>query len=114
MSPKSSTPEAFSALLQEKLDELDAAAEHDAFLVHDEVEQLRLRAAYLVSSTDGKPWHTGAAVQFQGDVAAMDVAPPTLDISYPAGPYAPPTGLTTGPDRASPAVPGRQGRRLPG
>ncbi len=114
MTGKSSPPEAFSALLQEKLDELDAAAEHEAYLVHDEVEQLRLRAAYLVSATDGKPWHTGAAVHFQGNLSEMDAPPPTLDISYPAGPYAPPTGLTAGSDRAPPAAPGRQGRRIPG
>lgn len=79
------TPEAFSALLQEKLDELDTAAEQEAMLETDEVELLRLRAAYLVSRTDGKPWHTGAAVHFQGDPAAMDVPPPTLDVSYPPG-----------------------------
>ncbi|WP_310572148.1 hypothetical protein [Gemmatimonas sp.] len=84
MSVRSATPEAFSALLQEKLDELDQAAQHEALMEHDEVELLRLQAAYLVSGTDGKPWHTGAAVHFQGDPSDMDVRAPTLDISYPA------------------------------
>jgi hypothetical protein len=84
-------PEAFSALLQEKLDELDTAAEHEASLENDQVELLRLRAAYLVSRTDGKPWHTGAAVHFQGDPSDMDVPTPTLDVRYPARPIAAPT-----------------------
>ncbi len=87
MSMQSATPEAFSALLQEKLDELDQAAQHEALMEHDEVELLRLRAAYLVSGTDGKPWHTGAAVHFQGDPLDMAVPAPTLDISYPARPH---------------------------
>jgi hypothetical protein len=77
-------PEAFSALLQEKLEELDLAAQHEALMEHDEVEQLRLQAAYLVSGTDGKPWHTGAAVQFQKEVSELDFPAPTLDIRYPA------------------------------
>lgn len=106
--------ETFSSLLQEKLEELDAAAEHEALLVHDEVEQLRLQAAYLVSRTDGKPWQTGAQVHFQGDVSELDIPPPTLDISYPARPTAPITGATTGPGRDSPAAVRRQGRRVPG
>ena len=83
---RSPTPEAFSALLQEKLDELDQAAEHEALMEHDEVELLRLQAAYLIGRTDGKPWHTGATVQFQGDLSALHVPVPTLDISYPAPP----------------------------
>ncbi len=95
MTARSSTPEAFSALLQEKLDELDQAAQHELLLEHDEVERLRLQAAYLVSGTHGKPWLTGAVKHFQGDLVSMDVPPPTLDISYPA-------------------PPGRQGRRIPG
>ncbi len=77
-------PEAFSSLLQEKLDELDQAAQHEALMENDEVELLRLRAAFLVSGTDGKPWHTGAAVHYQRDVSEQDVPTPTLDISYPA------------------------------
>jgi hypothetical protein len=106
--------ETFSSLLQEKLDELDAAAEHEALLVHDEVEQLRLHAAYLVSRTDGKPWHTGAEVRFQGDVSELDMPPPTLDISYPARPTAPSMGASAGPGRDSPVAVRRQGRRVPG
>ncbi|QJR36430.1 hypothetical protein [Gemmatimonas groenlandica] len=86
MSIRPATPEAFGSLLQEKLDELDQAAQHEALMEHDEVELLRLRAAYLVSGTDGKPWHTGAAVHFQGDLSEQDVPAPTLDISYPARP----------------------------
>jgi len=107
---KPATPEAFSSLLQEKMDELDQAAKHEALMEHDEVELLRLRAAYLVSSTDGKPWHTGAAVHFQGDLSKMDVPAPTLDISYPARPPRP----LVSPDRALPAPSGRQGRRVRG
>jgi hypothetical protein len=87
MSVRPVTPEAFSSLLQEKLDELDLAAQHEALLEHDDVERLRLQAAFLVSGTNGKPWHTGAAVHFQGDVSEMDVPAPTLDISYPARPF---------------------------
>jgi len=86
MSVRLATPEAFSSLLQEKLDELDQAAQHEALMEHDEVELLRLRAAYLVSGTDGKPWHTGATVHFQQDLSDMDVPTPTLDIIYPARP----------------------------
>lgn len=78
--------ERFDQLLQEKLDELDAAAEQDAMLATDEVEQLRLRAAHLVTSTEGRPWATGAPVQFQPDPAMQQVPPPTLDIRYPAHP----------------------------
>ncbi len=87
MSIRPVTPEAFSSLLQEKLDELDLAAEHDALMEHDEVDQLRLQAAFLVSGTDGKPWHTGAAIHFQREASAMDVPAPTLDVSYPARPH---------------------------
>ena len=87
MSVPSATPEPFSSLLQEKLEELDQAAQHEALMEHDEVERLRLQAAYLVSGTDGKPWHTGAAVHFQGALSESDHRVPTLDISYPARPH---------------------------
>ena len=110
MSVRPVTAEAFSSLLQEKLDELDQAAQHEALMEHDDVERLRLQAAYLISGTDGKPWHTGAAVHFQGRLAALDVPPPTLDISYPARP----SGPSFGPERALPAPLKRQGRRVPG
>ena len=79
-------PERFDQLLQEKLDELDAAAEQDALLATDEVEQLRVRAAHLVTGTVGRPWATGAPVQFQLDPALQMTPPPTLDIRYPARP----------------------------
>ncbi len=107
---KPATPEAFSSLLQEKMHELDQAAWHEALMEHDEVELLRLRAAYLISGTDGKPWHTGAAVHFQQDLSKMDVPAPTLDICYPARTPRPLVAL----DRALPAPRGRQGRRVPG
>ncbi len=110
MSVRPVTAEAFSSLLQEKLDELDQAAQHEALMEHDDVERLRLQAAYLISGTDGKPWHTGAAVHFQGRLAALAVPPPTLDISYPARP----PGPSFGPERALPAPLKRQGRRVPG
>jgi len=109
MSVKPATPEAFSSVLQEKLDELDQAAQHEALMAHDEVELLRLQAAYLVSGTDGKPWHTGAAVHFQGNLSQASVPAPTLDVSYPARPPRP----LVGPERVPPAPPGRQGRRIP-
>lgn len=98
---------AFGALFQEKLDELDEAARHDALMENDEVELLRLRAAYLVSGTDGKPWHTGAAMHYQNDVPETDAQAPMLDISYPAPP---PRPLTVS-DPAAPVSGGRQGRR---
>jgi hypothetical protein len=111
------TPEAFSALLQEKLDELDQAAEHEALMEHDEVERLRLQAAYLISGTDGKPWHTGAAVHFQGERSELDDRLPTLDISYPARPNrrapAGSPGPSEGAERAVTPL-ARQGRRIPG
>jgi hypothetical protein len=76
--------ERFDLLLQEKLDELDTAAEQEARLATDAVEQLRLRAAHLVTRTEGRPWPTGAPVQFQQDPAEQMTAPPTLDLRYPA------------------------------
>ena len=101
--------------MQEKLDELDQAAHHEALMEHDDVERLRFQAAFLVSRTDGKPWHTGAAVHFQGDPSALNVPPPTLDISYPARPQhrapASPPEPSFGPERAVPARVGRRGRR---
>jgi len=100
------SPERFDLLLQEKLDELDHAAEQEALLAVDEVEQLRLRAAHLVTYVEGRPWSTGAPVQFQQDPAEQVSAPPTLDIRFPARPSR----------TANPAVDppvGRQGRRVP-
>lgn len=101
---------AFGALFQEKLEELDEAARHDALMEHDEVELLRLRAAYLVSGTDGKPWQTGAARHYQDDVPETVVLAPMLDISYPAAAPRP----STVPDAGAPGSGGRQGRRATG
>jgi hypothetical protein len=103
-----SPPERFDQLLQEKLDELDSAAEQEALLATDEVEQLRLRAAHLVAHTDGRPWHTGAAIRFQQDPAVQMTAPPTLDIRFPARSPHPAVRETV----VEPPV-GRQGRRVP-
>lgn len=100
------TPERFDLLLQEKLDELDSAAEQEARLAVDEVEQLRLRAAHLVTHVEGRPWPTGAPVQFQQDPAVQVSAPPTLDIRFPARP-----SRTAAPGVETPV--GRQGRRVP-
>lgn len=77
-------PDVFGQLLQEKLQELDAAAEEEAALAIDEVEQLRLRAAHLVTGVSGHPWPTGAVAKYQQDPGAPSAAPPTLDIRWPA------------------------------
>lgn len=77
--------ERFDQLLQEKLDELDHAAEQEARLAVDEVELLRLRAAHLATARVAGPWHAGAAVQYQQDPAVqLATLPPTLDIRFPA------------------------------
>jgi len=104
----SGAPERFDLLLQEKLDELDQAAEQEAMLAVDEVEQLRLQAAHLVSHTAGGPWATGAPVQFQQNPAEQVTAPPTLDIRFPARPLP----ATAGKSGVESSV-GRQGRRVP-
>jgi hypothetical protein len=79
------TTERFDLLLQEKLDELDQAADQEARLAVDEVELLRLRAAHLATARSGGPWHAGPAVQYQQDPAVQGaVTPPTLDIRFPA------------------------------
>jgi hypothetical protein len=104
----SDTHERFDLLLQEKLDELDTAAEQEALLATDEVEQLRLRAAHLVTHTEGRPWPTGAPVRFQQDPAVQIMAPPTLDIRYPARSPLPATSAPTVETQV-----GRQGRRVP-
>lgn len=101
-------PERFGQLLQEKLDELDAAAEQEVLLAFDEVEQLRLRAAVLATRGESRPWAAGAAAQYQQDQVAPEPAPPTLDIRFPARP----------PERreekaAVSASSRRQGRRVP-
>jgi hypothetical protein len=101
-------PERFDTLLQEKLDELDAAAAQETWLEVDAVEQLRLQAAHLVAGEDGRRWATGAAVRFQQDPAAQRQAPPVLDIRYPERP-APKPAVGDGAE----AHPRRQGRRVP-
>lgn len=100
------SPERFDHLLQEKLDELDADAEHQALLEIDPVERLRLRAAYLATGEEGRRWTTGGAVQFQKDPDAQRQVPPVLDIRYPARPVPAPAagGGAEGPNP-------RQGRR---
>lgn len=104
----SGAPERFDLLLQEKLGELDQAAEQEAMLAVDEVEQLRLQAAHLVSHTAGGPWATGAPVRFQQDPAEQMTAPPTLDIRFPARPL-PAAAANPGVESSV----GRQGRRVP-
>jgi hypothetical protein len=104
----SGAPERFDLLLQEKLDQLDQAAEQEAMLAVDEVEQLRLQAAHLVSHTAGGPWATGAPVQFQQNPAEQVTAPPTLDIRFPARPLP----AAAGKSGVESSV-GRQGRRVP-
>ncbi len=100
-------PERFDQLLQEKLDELDAAAEQEALLEFDEVEQLRLRAAVLATRGEPRPWPTGAHAQYQKDQVAPAAPPPTLDIRFPARL---PEG---GPKLGLGASSKRQGRRIP-
>ncbi|MCE2901309.1 MAG: hypothetical protein ACK6DP_05690 [Gemmatimonas sp.] len=101
-------PERFDHLLQQKLDELDAAAAEEAWLEVDAVEQLRLRAAHLVTGEEGRRWPTGAAVQFQQDPGAQRPAPPVLDIRYPARRAAEPVaggGAETSPQRPGRGIP---------
>lgn len=77
---------AFDAVLRETIAEVEAAEvidASDARQARDEVEQLRLRAAHLVTNNSGGPWPTGAPVRFQQDPAEQTTAPPTLDIRYP-------------------------------
>lgn len=77
-------PERFGSLLQEKLDELDAAVAAEAQLRNDPIERLRLHAAHLITGVVGGPWATGATIRFQPDPADARVTPPTFDIQYPA------------------------------
>jgi len=101
-------PERFDQLLQEKLDELDVAAAQETMLLFDEVEQLRLQAAALVTRGESRPWSTGAHAQYQPDQMAPDAPSPTLDIRFPARPeVADGTAPVHGPSSK------RQGRRVP-
>ncbi|BAH37398.1 MAG TPA: hypothetical protein DGD08_01235 [Gemmatimonas aurantiaca] len=104
----SAAPERFGQLLQEKLDELDAAAEQEMLLAFDEVEQLRLQAAALVTRGEHRPWATGANTKYQHDQVVPEAPPPTLDIRFPTRP--------ADKDQAGPgdgASSKRQGRRVP-
>jgi len=107
MSPEPS----FEAVLRETLAEVEAAEAIEASEAQqalDEVEQLRLQAAHLVSHSAGGPWATGAPVQFQQDPAEQVTAPPTLDIRFPARPLP----AAAGKSGVESSV-GRQGRRVP-
>ena len=101
------SPERFGPLLQEKLDELDAAAAEEARLLNDPVERLRLRAAHLITAREGGPWATGAPVRFQPEPSADRPTPPVLNILFPPPP-------PQDPPPANPAPPPPQrARRVP-
>ncbi len=107
--------ESFTALLQEKLTELDQAAAAEDALIDDPVEQLRQRAAFLVTRTEGRAWLTGPAIHYQPDVAPPDEVH-ALDIRFPPRPATPAVaqdgggrGTGKGVGRGAP----RQGRRIP-
>jgi hypothetical protein len=111
--------ESFTALLKEKLTELDLAAAAEDALIDDPVEQLRQRAALLVTRIEGRAWLTGPAVQYQPDVPPPEQVH-ALDIRFPArieasvvapGNGAPVAGrgVVRGVQRGAP----RQGRRIP-
>ena len=102
------SPERFGPLLQEKLDEMDAAAAEEARLLNDPVERLRLRAAHLITAREGGPWATGAPVRFQPEPATVRPTPPVLDILFPP----PPPSLDPPPLTPAPQPP-RRVRRVP-
>ena len=99
--------ERFGPLVQEKLDELDAAAEQEARLLNDPVERLRLRAAHLITATQGGPWATGAPVRFQPEPSTARPTPPVLNILFP-----PPPPQSPSPESPAPNPP-RRARRVP-
>ncbi len=77
---------AFDAILRETLAEVEAAEAIDAAdarQAQDEIEQLRLRAAHLITVQEGGPWATGAALQFAKDLPLGASAHPTMDIRFP-------------------------------
>ncbi|MCA0375340.1 MAG: hypothetical protein LCH84_06705 [Gemmatimonadetes bacterium] len=104
----------FGQILAETMAEVEAAEaidDADARQAQDEVEQLRLRAAQLVSRQGGGPWHTGAVVQFQQDPWQAAPTAPTMDIRYPS---LPPRADATAPaEPGAHGAAGRQGRRVP-
>jgi hypothetical protein len=106
---------AFDVILRETLAEVvsaEAIDEADARQARDAVEQLRLRAAHLITREEGGPWATGAAVQFAKD-GPVGAEHPTVDIRFPAVVRAavPDEGPAAGEGRAG-RLP-RQGRRNP-
>jgi hypothetical protein len=110
-----SNGESFTALLQEKLTELDQAAAAEDALIVDPVEQLRQRAAFLVTRTEGRAWLTGPAVHYQPDIAPPEHVH-ALDIRFPPRLETPAVaqdgggrGTAKGAGRGAP----RQGRRIP-
>ena len=101
------SPERFGPLLQEKLDELDAAAAEEARLLNDPVERLRLRAAHLITAREGGPWATGAPVRFQPEPSTARPTPPVLNILFPPPPLQDPPPANPAPQ------PPRRARRVP-
>lgn len=106
---------AFDAILRETLAEVVAAEaidEADARQARDAVEQLRLRAAHLITRDEGGPWATGAPMQFAKD-GPSGLDHPTVDIRFPAA------GGVGSSDEVPAALEGRsgplprQGRRIP-
>lgn len=105
---------AFDAILRETIAEVRAAEaidEADAREARDGIEQLRLRAAHLITREEGGPWVTGARVQFAPEGLA-GAGTPSLDIHFPPRPPAVspegPAAVTAGPAGA----PARAGRRF--
>lgn len=110
MSPHS----AFDVILRETLAEVAAAEaidEADARQSRDEIEQLRLRAAHLVTIEAGGPWATGAAVQFANEGPSGGAS--TLDIRYPPrSRVEEPVEVPQAREKQAVPLP-RQGRRIP-
>lgn len=105
---------AFDAILRETIAEVVAAEEIDAAdarQARDAVEQLRLRAAHLITREEGGPWTTGAAVQFAKE-GPSGGEPSTVDIRFPAAVRSvPDEGPAAGEGPSGPLP--RQGRRIP-
>lgn len=109
---------AFDAILRETMAEVEAAEAIDAAdarQAQDDIEQLRLRAAHLITVREGGPWATGAVVQFAKE-PSPEVAPrqPTMDIRFP---QSRPRGEAPAEERPAGRAlmggPERQGRRIP-
>jgi hypothetical protein len=107
---------AFDAILRETLAEVVAAEaidEADARQARDAVEQLRLRAAHLITRDEGGPWVTGAAVQFAKD-GPTGLEAPTVDIRFPAASRPAASVEAPAVGEGQPGSLPRQGRRIPG